>query len=327
MEKITSPLIYGFCVSDTQSITQLDWEHLESTMWPQDCQWRWLHVDREYAGLKDWLELQEGTTETVVNAMLQIDTRPRVIAHNNGFLLNLRGVNLSPGSMPEDMVSLRLWVTENQVVSTCARRVLAAEDLRDAFLANSAPGTVSGVVSFITDRLVGRIDPVVVKLQEELDEMEEKLLNENEKPNASQLISFRRSVLGLRRYIAPQRDALIELIKHEDSVLIDNDRHQLCDSLDWLIRLAEDLDLIRERAMLQHEQLVAERTDAINDRLFVLALISAVFLPLSIVAGLFGVNIGGMPGANNPYGFIILCAAMALLAVVIVVIFRRMKWI
>ena len=92
-------------------------------------------------------------------------------------------------------------------------------------------------------------------------------------------------------------------------------------------RTAEALDLIRERALLLQERLVEQRVDGMNDRLFVLAIISVIFLPLGFVTGLFGVNVGGMPGVDNAGAFIVLCLSMIIFSVIIVVMFCWRKWI
>jgi zinc transporter len=88
-------------------------------------------------------------------------------------------------------------------------------------------------------------------------------------------------------------------LRDSNGFLTLDEQHQLRDTHDAIIRVAEDLDLIRERALLLQVRLVEERAEAMNDRLFVLAIISAVFLPQGFVTGLFGVNIGGMPGVER----------------------------
>ena len=97
--------------------------------------------------------------------------------------------------------------------------------------------------------------------------------------------------------------------------------------MDDLLRINESLDTIRERLNVIYEQLAERRSTAMNDRLFVLAIVSAVFLPLSFFTGLLGVNVGGIPGADSNIAFALLCVIMALVAVGLLVIFRRLKWL
>ena len=70
-----------------------------------------------------------------------------------------------------------------------------------------------------------------------------------------------------------------------------------------LQRLVEDLDAARDQATLLQEEVFAIQNEAINDRMYLLAIISAIFLPLGFLTGLFGINIGGMPGVEDPHAF------------------------
>jgi zinc transporter len=320
-------LICGFCVNQDGSVQNLQWEDLLAQPEPQAEQLRWIHLNREVSDVQSWLRFHQNIDELVANALLQEDTRPRIVAHHDGYLLNLRGVNLNPGQDPEDMISLRIWATPGQVITTRARRVMATEDLRDRFLAGDPPRTTGSLIAFLTQRLVARIGPVVADLDEQVDALEEQILTDTRQTSKANIGRFRRTVLNLRRYIAPQREALAGFIRDGESILNDTERYQLRDTHDVVVRLAEDLDLIRERALFLQEQLVEERAEAMNERLFVLAIISAIFLPLGFVTGLFGVNVGGVPGVDHPLAFTLLCAAMLLFSVGIVIAFRRMKWI
>ncbi len=93
-----------------------------------------------------------------------------------------------------------------------------------------------------------------------------------------------------------------------------------------MTRLTELLENIRERSTVLYEEAVQESTEATNQRLFVLAILS-VFLPISFVTGLFGVNLGGIPGAGNPVGFAVLVAALAASVLGTLAILRWQRWI
>jgi zinc transporter len=320
-------LICGFQVNNDGVVETLNWEQVVVNQPTESTGLRWVHLNRESVEVQAWLTNNDQLDSLIVGALLQEDTRPRIVKHHEGFLLNLRGVNLNPGENAEDMVSLRLWVTAKLVISTRARRVLAIEDLKERFLSGSPPSSTGELIAFIAQRLVSRIAPVVAELDDKVDTLEEMLLDGERSTNKAHIGQFRRTVLSLRRYIAPQREAVAGFLRDNNGFLTLDEQHQLRDTHDSIIRVAEDLDLIRERALLLQEQLVEERAEAMNARLFVLAIISAIFLPLGFVTGLFGVNVGGMPGVEHPNAFAFLCLFMAIFSVAIVVTFRWKKWI
>jgi zinc transporter len=263
----------------------------------------------------------------IVGALLQEDTRPRIVKHHDGYLLSLRGVNLNPGENAKAMISLPLRVTSDLLISTCARRVLAAEDLKERFINGKPPSSTGELIGLITHRLVSRIAPVVAELDDKVDTLEERLLDGERDSNKTHIGQFRRTVLTLSCYIAAQREAIASFLRDSNGFLTLDEQHQLRDTHDAIVRVAEDLDLIRERALQLQVQLVEERAEAMNDRLFVPAIISADFLPLGFVTGLFGVNVGGMPGVGHPSAFAFLCLFIVVFSVTLVIIFRLKKWI
>jgi len=327
VEDKTAGLICGFLVDSDRTITELDWERLQQLDLANTGQWCWIHLNRLSKDTQDWLNSVFAQDAWVRNALLQDDTRPRIVSHNNGYLLNLRGVNLNPGANPEDMISLRMWATEGYAITTRSTRILAAEDIRDQLRSGVGPRTSGALIAAIIRRLVIRMGPVVATLDEDVDELEEQLLNQVSSASRNSISGFRRMVLTLRRYLAPQREAIASFTRDDSSFLSTEDRNSLRDAQDTLIRLTEDLDLIRDRALLLQEQVVEARAESMNDRLFVLAVISAIFLPLGFVTGLFGVNVGGVPGIESEFAFAALCLFMLVVSGLILWLFRRKKWI
>ncbi len=286
-----------------------------------------MHLDRKSDEARDWFETISGLDPLIVGILFQEDTRPRAARYENGILLNLRGANLNPGAKPTDMISIRIWATDGLVITTRAHPIRAIDDLADLYRTNKPPATHGDLVTFIADRLTFRLEPIVAKLEEEADELEEDWLDQNTPAPKQKLAHFRRSALSLRRYIAPQKEALSSLVREGGDFLSDEAKLRLREIQDITTRLAEDLDLARERAVVIQEQIVELRAEAMNQRLFVLAIISAVFFPLGFFTGLFGVNIGGMPGVESPHAFALFCAALVILTGGLLYLFRKADWL
>ncbi len=123
----------------------------------------------------------------------------------------------------------------------------------------------------------------------------------------------------------PQRDALIILQDEELPWLGEDDRSRIREAADRVTRLAEELDAIRDRAEVIHDQIMDERAELMNRRMLVLSVVAAIFLPLSLISGVFGMNVGGMPGLENPAAFWIVCGAMVVLAGVFYLLFKWLR--
>ncbi|CAN0584687.1 unnamed protein product, partial [Ectocarpus sp. 12 AP-2014] len=131
----------------------------------------------------------------------------------------------------------------------------------------------------------------------------------------------------LRRYIAPQREALATLVSEPPEWLDDTLRAHLRETSDRLMRYLEELDASRERGLVIKDDIANQLSEASNQTLYVLAIISAIFLPLAFLTGLLGINIGGMPGVENAYAFWIFCAIMGVCLIVELAIFRKLNWL
>ena len=89
----------------------------------------------------------------------------------------------------------------------------------------------------------------------------------------------------------------------------------------------EDLDLVRERALVAQEEFLGMIANEQNNRMLLLSIVAAIFLPLSFLTGLMGMNVAGLPGTENNWAFGIIVFLMTLIAVLILLLFRARKWL
>ncbi len=283
----------------------------------------WVHLHRDAEETKSWLAAH-GPDRFVVEALTEDETRPRCTIHGEGALLNLRGVNLNPGAEPEDMVSVRLWIEKSRVIGVWLRPLSAVRDMFDAIERKQAPRSPGDLVAKLALRLADRAEPVIAALNERLDALEESLLNEAVEFNRTQLAEIRRSAIVLRRYMFPQRDALWTLETEELDWISERDRSRIREAAERVTRLAEELDAIRDRAQIVHDQIADLRAETLNKHMLLLSVVAAIFLPLGLLTGLLGINVGGIPGAESQWSFFIVCAAIAGIAAGEVMLFKRL---
>jgi zinc transporter len=131
----------------------------------------WVHLDATHQITETWLHEHSGLDTFVIDGLLASETRPRCDVHNDGILLNLRGVNLDPGAEPEDMVSIRIWIDEHRVISTRLRRLLAVEDVREQLAAGKGPVSTGHLVARLSARLTERMMPVIEDLSEQVADL------------------------------------------------------------------------------------------------------------------------------------------------------------
>ncbi|WP_193161501.1 zinc transporter ZntB [Microbulbifer hainanensis] len=318
-------LIHAYLLDGRGGGGDLSWGEVLS--WQPQQGLLWLHFDYSEAAVQHWLREESGLEPLVVEALLTEETRPRTTAIGDGLLLALRGVNLNPESSPEDMVSIRLWVEENRIVSTRRRRLLSVSDLRERLQAGRGPDSAAALVVALTDLLVWRMSDTVEALEDKADELEGRVLSASSAAMRSELAQLRKQTITLRRYLSPEREALARMLVEKVTWFDDQSRIQLREVSDRLLRHIEDIDAVRERAAVTQEELLSRNSEQLNNRMYVLSVVAAIFLPLGFLTGLLGVNVGGIPGAEYPSAFLIFSGLLVLAVILQIVVFRWKKWL
>lgn len=304
---------------------ELAWEQVRA--WKPEDGILWVHLDYKTEGARRWLADASGLDDVAIEALTAEEPRPRSVVRGDALLVVLRGVNLNPGADPEDMVSLRLWVQERRIVSTRHRRVMAVEDLRERLTTGNGPNTAGEFVVEVCDLLAARMGRVLADLEDQVDELEDEVLTAERYELRSRLAEIRRQAIGLRRYLAPQRDALARLYTERVEWLTEMDRTYLREVSDRVVRYVEDIDSARERATVAQDTLNGRLSEQMNRNLYVMSVVAAVFLPLGLLTGLLGINVGGMPGVDSDLAFTIVCALLLVMAAGEIWFFRKKHWI
>jgi zinc transporter len=104
-------------------------------------------------------------------------------------------------------------------------------------------------------------------------------------------------------------------------------RSRMREVADRTMRHVEDLDAVRDRTAVLQDELTTQMSEQMNRTMYLLTVVATVMLPLGFVTGLLGVNVGGIPGADTPWAFAALCAILAVLVAVEVVLLRRLRWV
>ncbi|NCD06988.1 MAG: zinc transporter ZntB [Spirochaetia bacterium] len=287
----------------------------------------WINLNYNIKENHNWLKEDSNIDSFVIDALLAEDTRPRTFIHDNGYLIILRGINLNPGADPDDMVSLRLWIEPNRIISIWRRKVMAIEDLKFSILNGKGPKTEGEFISQITRKLTLRMSQSINNISEQVDELEESIFEKPETPVRSTISDLRRQIIRLRRYLFPQLDVFNRLQKETTTLLDFTDLAELRETTDILIRYIEDLDASRERAAVVQDELESQLSSKMNRTMYLLSIVTVIFLPLGLITGLLGINVAGIPGANNPYAFIFVCLILVFVSIMQIILFKRKSWV
>ncbi|WP_442679296.1 zinc transporter ZntB [Sphingomonas sp. ASY06-1R] len=262
----------------------------------------WIHLDgREQETLR-WLNEHGGMPSSVIYALTATETRPRSEAIDDGALINLRGPSLPGDEQQDRLVSIRAWVEHGRAISVSFHPLDGLDVLRDQMTAGSIkdPGDL---ISHLAMIITKRVDPVIAALGDLVDDCELALEPEHAYDTRRKIAEARSDAIVYRRFVAPQREALSRLAELDAPWLEEDDRLHLREAADRFARMAEELEAVRERSALIHEQLTDLRSEQIENRALLLSIVALIFLPLTFLTGLLGMNVEGIPGAHESWAF------------------------
>jgi zinc transporter len=285
----------------------------------------WIHLQQNAFYTKEWLTRESGLDPVVVEGLLARQSRPRCTEFVDGLLLDLRGVNLDP-TCEEEMAPLHIWVESSRLISVRLHRIKATRDIRDQIAAGHAPRSIGSLLARLTHRLIERVEPAITAIDDEMDLLEHDMVEDRSAATRARLNGLRRRAVALHRYVGPQQMALARLAGQRVLDLDDHDRGRLRDVADDASRSVADLDAIRERGKLIHEELEARVNDRMQSNMYLLSMVSVVFLPLTLLTGLLGINVSGIPAADSPHAFWTVCVLMVIIGIVEIWYLRKRYW-
>lgn len=287
----------------------------------------WVHLHGDPPETRKWLKTIAGLDKITISAMLEEETRPRVHVMEQGTLIILRGVNLNENAEPDDMVSIRIFVTDKGVFSIRRRKLKAAEDMEEVIKSGNGPKTPGEFFVMFLHLLLERMQPTFTALDDAIDATEEMADKDNLRDVRERLADLRKDVVMFRRYLLPQRDALASLRLSGPKWLGRGDLFSLQEGYDRTVRILEELDAGRERIQIIQDQIANALANEMNERMYLLSIIAALFLPLGFLTGLLGINVAGIPGADYPEAFWVFVGLLVAVVGGMLIYFKRRGWL
>ena len=286
----------------------------------------WVHLTTTAEQAQSWLESEAGLPDYIVDQLTAQETRPRCDAFDEGAFVNLRGRTEEKLDPSDVLASVRIWAEKGRIISVTRKHLLATDAVEKEVKTGEIhdPGDIiTAFASAITEDL----DPVVADLGDELDDCEQQL-------DAARAFALRRSVtkvrveaINYRRFLNPQRAALEKLASLPGDWLGPDDRAHLAAAADRAARMAEEVEAIRERASLIHETLTDLRAEQLDQRGLVISIAAMVFLPLTFITGLYGMNVEGLWLAQKPWAFDAIVGLCVVIAVAVTGWFMARHWL
>ena len=289
----------------------------------------WIHIDGEDKEHAEWLREKSGLDEVVIDNLLDEDPQPRYFTLPQGIFIVLRGVNLNRHADVEDMIALRIWIDRRQIISVSHQKLPSVEKIGALLEKGKGPATPMNVFIRIAEVMNDGISTVVSRIEDELDDIEEAVIDAD-RPSSnlmrSQISEIRHRILGLRRYLGPQRDVFIALKSLDNDAISKKDRVVLREISRDLSKSVEDLDYARDHITVSQEELDSRISLQISQTMYLLSVMTIIFAPLTLFTSLLGSNIGGIPWNEHPFGFWYVSLILLVIGILMVLLLKWRKW-
>jgi zinc transporter len=253
-------------------------------------------------------------------------TRSRCTVFEDKALVVLRVAR--PGAEPEDVGRqlLSMWIEKGRVIIASELNIVELLGIAAWQQTHHAPLSPADLVARMALRAADRIEPLIERMGDSLDGIEEALIANRNHGSRARLAQLRRTLINMRRLIWPQRDALTTLEIEDLSFFTARDRVRLREAAARTARLGDEMQTLSERAVLVHEQVLDTRAEQMNRTMLLLAAATVVLMPLTVISGVLGMNVSGIPFHDSPYAFWVVTGLLGVLGLGIYLFMRKQKW-
>ncbi|CAJ1001413.1 MULTISPECIES: magnesium/cobalt transporter CorA [Bacillales] len=179
----------------------------------------------------------------------------------------------------------------------------------------------------LVDQIVDRYFEVVEHIEELIEKLEEDILLNVHKTQLNQIVGLRSEVLYARKMLLPQRDLIDALHTKELPLIEPRLRKYFGDILENAVKIVESFDTFRDLISNLREAYHSAVAGRTNDIMRIFTALTTIFMPLTIVTGIYGMNFEYMPELKSPFGYYLVLAFMAALGLTMFWIFKRKKWL
>jgi zinc transporter len=273
----------------------------------------WLHFSLSNAASQQWLNQNLSPPEAFLSSLQESGGSTRVEQEGDSLVAVIHDVVFDSKLDTSDVSTVSLWVKPRVLVSARLRPLRSIDRLRNAVKAGEKFRSSAGLLTHLLADQANVLVEIVRNSTAMVDRIEDNVLGLRISVRRSELGTVRRVLVRLQRLLAPEPAALFRLLSRPPAWIDEDDLQELRQSAEEFSAAVADCHALVERVRLIQEELAALINEQNNRSLYVLAVVTVLALPFNVIAGLFGMNVGGIPFANHGWGFWLILGLVATL--------------
>lgn len=271
----------------------------------------WLHLNLAHAACERWMKRHLELPEYFFESLREGSRSTRIEHVDSALLAVVNDVVFNFGLVSSDVATLWVCARGRLLVSARAQPLRSVDKLRSS-VKHGEPfrSPLQLLIHLLRDQ-GDVLTQIVRETSVAVDRIEDQLLALRLSANRADLGAMRRVLVRLQRLLALEPGSLLRLLNRPPEWLQDADLRELREATEEFSLVISDLPALGERIKLLQEEIAAKLNEQNNRILFTLTMVTVLALPINIVAGFFGMNVGGIPFADDPEGFWIMLVLVA----------------
>ena len=308
-------LVWGYLLAPNAAAREIDsttaatW--LESLQQPES--FLWLHFSLSNTAAVRWLRAHLDLPDTFYESLQESAVSTRLEQEGSNLIAMLLDVQFDSTVDSSNISSVSMSIGPRLLISARLRPLRSVDRLRAAIKSGYRFRSSAELLAQLLREQAGVLVDILRQATARVDDIEDKLLAEQLATSRRELGSLRRVLVRLQRLLAPEPAALFRLLSRPPSWITDEDVQELRQAAEEFATAVADSSALAERVKLLQEEFTALTTEQTNKTLFVLTLVTVLALPINLVAGLFGMNVGGIPLAGHAHGFMMVVLLLAII--------------
>ncbi len=277
----------------------------------------WLHLNLSHAGAMPWLARNAVLADSFMEAQQAGSRSSRIERDRDQLFAVLNDVTFDFSFDVEDVSTLWMQVSEHLVLSARRSPLRSVDRLRMAVKRGDRPQSTLGLLDHLLRDQADELQRIVRQATERVDDIEDALLAGRRPGTDNEVAQLRRLMVRLQRLLAPEPSALLRMLSHPPAWVTTSDQQQLQQASEEFALVLRDIQALQERIRAVQDETAALVAQENNRTLYLLTMVTVLALPINLVSGLFGMNVGGLPFLDHPHGFVVVVTLIVVLTVLV----------
>lgn len=297
-------------------------DDLKQTLIPPEDGFYWIDADvKEMEQLQPLFDLHELAVEDLLH---EEEQRPKIEIYDSHYFIVINSIRFDDEEI--FLRALNIFLGQHYIITVTRTKINEIRTVKPVLLEEEV-NSPDRLLYHLIDLVVDNYFLVIDRIEDKIEKLEEDILMHTKKSHLNELIGLRSEILWLRKVLGPQKDLILTLHRKELKLIEDQLQQYFGDIFENALKVAESFETFRDLMGNLREAYQSSLTNRTNEIMRLFAALTVIFMPLTFITGIFGMNFEDLPLLNWQFGSITVLAVMAVSGFVMFYVFRRRGWL